>query len=138
MKPLIIGQAPGYAGAGEPLSGRAGRRLSALCGLTLDEYLLRFDRMNVFEVFPGKAGKGDRFPRQLGRMRAERLLPTCSGRRVVLLGAAVADAFQFHGGPLQWAQSLTPVYATWAWCPHPSGINMWWNVQANVEAARLF
>ena len=96
---MIIGQAPGRQGTGEPLSGKAGRRLAALCGLDLDAYLARFQRVNLLPVFPGKAGKGDRFPLPPAREAARALLPTLEGRRVVLLGGRVAAAFGLHRAP---------------------------------------
>ena len=60
-RPLLIGQAPGpNTDPGVPLSGASGRRLAALCGLGLDEFLALFDRANLLPEFPGKLGKGEK------------------------------------------------------------------------------
>ena len=133
---MLIGQDPGRQGTGEPLSGKAGRRLAALCGLDLDAYLARFQRVNLLPVFPGKAGKGDRFPLPPAREAARALLPTLEGRRVVLLGGRVAAAFGLHRAPLLvWM----PIQGTWvAVAPHPSGVSRWWNDPRNVRRAQRF
>lgn len=140
MKPLVIGQAPSRGRDGEPpLSGRSGARLANLAGISLEEFLGQTDRVNLIERWPGRSGKkGDRFPAAEARARFHVILPMCSGHRVVLLGSHVAEAFRFYGRPFCWARSLTPVYADWAFCPHPSGVNLWWNDPDNVRAASEF
>jgi uracil-DNA glycosylase len=133
---IIIGQAPGPRGDGEPLSGQAGRRLSALCGLTVDAYLAQFERVNLLTHFPGKAGKGDAFPLPAARKAAAALLPALEGRRVVLLGGKVAAAFGLQQAPLLVWRPLGGAMVAVA--PHPSGINRWWNDPRNVRRARRF
>ena len=133
---MIIGQAPGQKGNGEPLAGKAGRRLAALCGLSLDAYLARFRRVNLLPTFPGKAGKGDAFPLPAAREAARALLPALEGRRVVLLGGRVAAAFGLHRAPLLVWQ---PFHGAWvAVAPHPSGLNRFWNDPRNVRRAQQF
>lgn len=144
MKPLLIGQAPGPAtDPGRPLSGRCGARLADLCGLELESFLNRFERVNLIETFPGKAGKGDAFPIEQARLGAVRLMT--SGRlfcrRTVFLGGNVWRAFGWPGEiakvPLfKWAGGMQPMMMAFA--PHPSGVSRWWNDPANEERARRF
>jgi uracil-DNA glycosylase len=141
VRPLIIGQAPSRNREAEPpLSGRSGSRLAKLAGVSLGEFLALTDRVNLVEWFPGSAGrKGDRFPVKEAEERSHAILPMCSGHRVILLGANVSRTFRFGTPPpFKWALSKTPVYAEWTLCPHPSGVNLWWNDPANVESARRF
>lgn len=105
----------------------------------MDEFLRRFDRRNLLPTYPGAGAGGDLFPAEEARTRAMQLLPSCSGRRVILLGSNVANAFRFGiSAPFLWVTSLTYVYATWTYSPHPSGRNRWWNDLRNVDAARRF
>lgn len=139
MKPLLIGQAPAQHATGNgPLSGRCGEALAALCELDLVQFLADFDRVNLLGRFPGKSGKGDRFPIEVARRRAIDLLMsgTLFDRRVVLLGGNVAKAFGVdYPRPFEWQSRRALVYAV---APHPSGINLWWNDPANRAAARVF
>ena len=76
VRPLLIGQAPGpRSDPAEPLAGRCGARLAGLCGIGQDEFLRRFERVNLIDRFPGKASKGDRFPLDEARWRAAMLRP---------------------------------------------------------------
>jgi uracil-DNA glycosylase len=159
---LIIGEAPSPSGpAGEPLSGKCGGRLAALCGLSLPEFLETFERTNLFAEPAGRAGKGSAFPPlREARARAETLRAGFPGRRVVFLGKRVARAFgirpcrtpvrmpactmpfrwvgNLHGWPPQEWTGKAWVPAGLAWCPHPSGVNRFWNEPENVERARRF
>lgn len=143
MKPLLIGQAPGpKSDPDEPLSGRCGARLADLCGLEPDVFLARFRRVNLIQTFPGKAAKGDLFPLDLARAGAVSLLMTgvFGSTKVVLLGDNVAKAFGFKPGSYPLLRFL-PCGATAhgiAFCPHPSGVNRWFNDPKNVRAARRF
>jgi uracil-DNA glycosylase len=104
LRPLLIGQAPGpNTDPSEPLSGASGKRLAALCGLDLEEFLARFERANLLPEFPGKIGKGDRFPVALARPLARSLAGRCLDRRVVLLGNGVASAFGWRAPWLRWS-----------------------------------
>lgn len=100
---VIIGQAPSrLSDPSEPLSGNSGRRLASLAGLSLPEFLDRFERRNLLDAWPGKAGKGDAFVRAgEARALAESLRAGLATRRVVLLGTAVARAFGLPGGSLR-------------------------------------
>lgn len=136
MKTILLGQAPGREGDGEPLSGRSGRRLASLCGLTMEQYLATFERMNLVDEHPGSAGKGDEFftTREV-RELAERLRDRLTGRRVVVLGFVNAAGF----GLTQPAFVFAPHWeGEFAFSPHPSGVNLWWNDSMNVLRARRF
>ena len=86
MRVLLIGQAPSrMSDPAEPLSGPCGGRLADLCGLSLPDFLARFDRVNLIDRFPGKAAKGDLFPVDRARRKVIDLLlfeeaerPRCS------------------------------------------------------------
>jgi uracil-DNA glycosylase len=136
MRTLIIGQAPGRSGDGEPLSGRIGKRLASLCGMTLEEYLAYFDRTNLLDYWPGAAARGDLFMSlRDSKLRAQAMRPKVEGRVVVLLGFNVSAAFEVKHRPLFFEPHWGGIFGV---CPHPSGINMWWNQRQNVEHARLF
>ena len=64
---LLVGQAPSkQAGPalGASIPGSASSRLLALMGITRDEYMERFARVNLLDYWPGAlaTGKGDKFP----------------------------------------------------------------------------
>jgi uracil-DNA glycosylase len=135
----VVGQAPGpNTDHREPLSGASGRRLAALCGVTLAEFLALFDRANLLDRWPGPKAKGDRFDASEARMAACQFTPRLRRRRTVLLGRAVARAFHLHGRPMfEWLDEVGDG-ALVALAPHPSGISRWWNEPANARRARRF
>jgi len=135
--PLLIGQAPsGSSDSDEPLSGRSGRRLAELCDLEFDAYLRLFERRNLLQDLPGKAGKGDQsVTLREGRVLARACLGLCVGRRVVLLGFSTARMFDLVGPALAFSPHWRGEFA---FCPHPSGVNSWWNVAENQARARRF
>lgn len=146
-RPIIVGQAPGpNTDPLEPLSGRSGARLAALCGIGLLDFLDGFDRVNLLPRFPGRAGgKGDAFPMAEAREAADRIRREtfCGGRSVVMLGRNVAAAFAGtaiapHFTPLAWLGVPRVHGFRAAMCPHPSGVCRWWNHPANEDAARMF
>jgi uracil-DNA glycosylase len=135
-RPVIVGQAPGARAIRSPLSGLSGRRLATFAGLDLADFLVAFERVNLIEAFPGKAGKGDAFPIAVARAAWAELRPRLAGRDVILLGRGVARAASHKAPPFAWL-----VYADKtriALCPHPSGVNRWWNVAPHGRAARRF
>lgn len=138
MTPLIVGQAPSrLSDPSEPLSGRSGRRLASLCALSLDEFLAAYQRVNLIDRFPGKAGKGDLFPVAEARTAAKAILARRRPRRLVLLGGEVWRAFGLARppAPFLWLQAGRHEVSL---CPHPSGISLWWNDPRNVGQARSF
>lgn len=132
----VIGQAPAMTGGNRsPLAGPASHRLSACAGVSRDVWLRRTERVNLFGVWPGRQGKGDAFPMAEARLAADELLPRLEGRPVVLLGGNVAGAFRFKHNLFEWHWHR----GFWgARCPHPSGVNRWWNDAQHEAAARLF
>ena len=97
-KVLLIGQAPSRSGDPlTPLEGRNGRRFASLAGISFDEYLERTERMNLFDEWPGKNGKGDAWDPVEARRRAEDLRFGLIGWRVLFVGRNVAAAFGLDG-----------------------------------------
>jgi hypothetical protein len=118
--------------------------LAELCGVTILDYYRCFARANLLATWPGKdkGGKGDAWPRELARARAEELLPHLGRfKRVVLLGRRVAAAMGCDGAPW-FAWSGFGLFdggaAVVAVAPHPSRTSRWWNDAGNVAQARTF
>lgn len=138
MRPLVVGQAPSasVSGAARALTGRSGRRLASLMGMEFDEYLVRVDRINLLDDFPGGSGeKGDRFP--IGAVRKAAARIKLGGRPfALLLGRGVADAFGIADAAFLTRLVLGSTVV--GVVPHPSGVNLWWNDRDNEKAARDF
>lgn len=130
---LLVGQAPARGADDLPaFSGRSGDRLRRLLGgLPEEDFKARFDAFNVLPRWPGKAGKGDRFPLDVAKAIASR----CRLRagRVLLFGGAAA-AFGV-GSRFRWVSTDAGLVAG---LPHPSGVNRWWNEEANRAEAGAF
>lgn len=142
-RPLVVGQAPAQ-GADDALafSGKSGTRLRRMLGC-VDEAQFRreFDSFNILPRWPGKAGKGDRFPMGPATALARRV--RFRTQHVLVLGQA-AKVFGLHV-PFAWdsVQGSQPdgqdVEYTACAVPHPSGVNRWWNDPTNAQlAARFF
>lgn len=108
------------------------------------EYEEAFDRANLLNIWPGKAGKGDKFDAVKAGKAAWRMVPKLHKRRVVLLGKNVAKAFNCEDMPLMvwehrggWKGKLQYECEV-AVLPHPSGVNRWWNNPKNYARARAF
>lgn len=93
-----------------------------------------FDAVNVHARWPGRQGKGSRFPRP-GRRRLARVAAMCTGRVVLLAGKRVAGAMGARAGYLEWFDMGG---ARAAVLPHPSGVNRWWNSAENRARATEF
>lgn len=134
---VIIGQAPSRrSDPSEPLSGTSGRRLARLCDMTLDGFLTTFERRNLIESYRGPALKGDRFVGlREARQAALALRPGLAGRKTVVVGFAVAKAFRLTVPPFAFVAHWETEFA---FIPHPSSINLWWNEPANEARARVF
>ena len=139
MRPLIVAQAPSSrSDPSEPLAGASGRRLAALCGLELDDFLARFERVNLLPRYPGRAAKGDRWDHVRARLVACSMTPRLRRRRTVLLGWNVAHAFHMLDREwFEWADEIGDG-ALVAVAPHPSGISHFWNDHRNVRRACWF
>lgn len=164
---LLIGQAPGADGDTRPLTGTMGLDLAVLaglhdrsldaraarCGLDRDERIgLWFDRANVLDFYPGRGnGKGHAFPLGHAAAAASLMVPLMEEYdRVLYCGKAVYDAFRRARGreiernldKLVWYMDLhtsgSGAGQLFAWMPHTSKVNPWWNDAANVHAASAF
>lgn len=127
---LIIGENPGLAG--DPtaaLEGSVGKRIASYAGLKWGDYLAMTERRNIFPAYVSP------WPRDEAKRRAEQAFPYLLGRRTILLGQRVADAFDFHWPLLNWVEIGG---VTVAIVPHPSGLNRWWNEAENRSQARRF
>lgn len=136
MKILIIGEAPGPAGAGPPLDGAIGARIAEYAGVTVDEYRAMTYRANLLAAWPG-----DAWPAAVAQASAEAMLHLMMEQRTILLGQRVAVAFGLRLAPLMTWRPLVddhPAYGEVAILPHPSGLNRWWNDPENRAAARRF
>lgn len=99
----------------------------------VERLALGFDVVNLLPSYPGRAsGKGDRFPLAEARAAAAKLEEHAPHDRVVLLGRAVCKAFGLRLAPLE---DRVERGRRWLHVPHPSGVNLWWNEEANAEAA---
>lgn len=149
VKPLVVGQAPSaQSDPNNPLAGACGRRLAWLCGLEMDEWLDAYQRVNLVRHFPGKLAKGDAWPaaaRREAAFAAGMVHFALEGqtRPVVLLGGNVFDAFKVAWGWRPgWGKPTIGPYNVegrqYRVCPHPSGVNRWWNDPFSVGQARSF
>lgn len=95
-------------------------------GFTRGQYLRSFDRINLLNEFPGSdpTGRGDRFPPLRARRAADRLRFQLVGRRVVLVGRRVSEAFGYAEMPFfEWfADGFECVVI-----PHTSGVSRSYN-----------
>lgn len=139
---LLVGQAPSEtSNPNEPLTGQIGRRLARWAGLSYEDYLSSFDRVNLLYEYPGRQGRGDSFPLKPARKTARELLEHLPSR-VILLGSGVANAFQL--------QHLTPLVPETVYImkrgggqriefillPHPSARAIWWMRKENMRKAK--
>lgn len=145
MKPLLVGEAnpyggdPSFALYPDP-PGCAGHRLChKIMGLDQDEYLERFERVNLCPTA---------WSMRTARQRAGDLARASSDRTLVLFGAKVAAAFDLQFEPFEKfgavrpragadrplsAQDWVPHFVV---LPHPSGLSRAWHVPGAYERAR--
>ena len=136
---LIVGQAPNQHGdPRRPLEGKLGEQLCHLFGCSWDEYCRHTQRFNVLPGWPGKQGKGDKFPRHLAQQNASRMRWSFAGCSVLFVGVATAALFGVKGPTLRWKPCKEPLIYLAAVLPHPSGINRWWNNPTHRRAATRF
>lgn len=127
MKPLLIGEAPSKNEPWpRPLEGRVGQRLARFAGISFEEYLERFDRVNLLDVRQDTKEKGFEFDRYTATINANNIMASLSNERVVvLLGKRVADAVGAVG-PYFWLHRLERGITLYV-VPHPSGVNRLFN-----------
>lgn len=144
-RPLMIGQSPGPSTHPDlplfprPLSS-AGGKLWGMTGLTLEQYMRAFDRVNLLYTHQGQfpTTPEDRFPAGKARAAAEAMRPFLHQREVLIVGRDVAVAFGHEEEPwLKWRQ-CGPWGYRYALLPHPSGRNHWYNEPGNRSAACKF
>lgn len=138
-KPLIIGEAPSKNETTEhPIEGRVGKRLATCCGMTLQDFLKHFDRVNLLHVRQDTKEKGFEFDAKAGKAAADELRKSFQPDQVVLfLGGRVSEAFGVHGPYFE--QRVVNGINTRAFIvPHPSGVNRWWNDPANLAQMNTF
>lgn len=146
MRILFVGQSPSRTSDGQsPFTGKCGKFLAELMGLTQEEMLCTHDFLNVLDRWPGPSIKGDRFPIPEARIAAKKKLEQMRGRAVVLLGHNVARAFdckkfryfEFYEirNPEHWSEVVVPLMTV---VPHPSQVNRHWNVEENRLIAAKF
>jgi uracil-DNA glycosylase len=113
------------------LTGASGERLAELAGVDRLLFYAHTDRTNVVELAEDWRDK------TLVSAGVARITSRMDGRRVVLLGARVADAMGASHLPLfEWRPVLM---GTWmARAPHPSGRNRLLNDSATVAAFSRF
>lgn len=137
MKPLLVGEAnpygsdPHYALYPDP-PGCAGDRLCRkVMGLEPDDYLERFDRVNLCP---------SRWSTRGARERAAALLEEYPQVPLVLLGAKVTRAFRWLFTPFEsWVASEVAIIGrgrTFVCLPHPSGLSRAWNAPGAYDRAR--
>lgn len=138
---LIVGQAPGpNTDPAEPLwpepASSAGGRLASFAGLSPEEYLRKFERINLLNEFPGRRWKNaDTWAVEPGRVAASAIRPLLRGRRVILLGRNVSEAFGLDAPFHVWV-GVDGFNA--AVVPHPSGRSHWYRDSRNSSVSRQF
>lgn len=136
---VVVGQAPPEGADDLPaFSDRSGTRLRKLLKCKdEDEFRERWDAFNVLPKWPGKAGKGDKFPLKAAKAVARRVV--LRSRVALLFGGAggafgVDVWFQWRSLPGRDIDDEVMGVAL----PHPSGVNRWWNVVENRLKAEKF
>jgi len=130
----LVGQAPSRRGdPRKPLAGPNGRKIARLAGISYDE-LLACRRRHLNTHYRGKGGKDGAFDRAKGNVNAADVLLDWRVERIVLLGKNVARCFGFRDLPF--LAEIRVYGRRFLLCPHPSGINRWWNERQNERRAR--
>lgn len=133
---VLVGESPAPPD-GVPegaLTGKCGRRLASLCGLSDQDYQDIYARTNLFD-HPGA------YSREGAILVTRHLTEALVGRHVVLLGARVVAAFGQRPHLFQWRSYFygpRDARITVAHAPHPSGRSRFWNDPDSVEEARRF
>lgn len=137
-KIVFVGYCPSHRGSPEkPLDGPGtGHRLAALCGMSHEGYLRKFERVNLHYDTPLKR---DSATKKRGELSAAHIRHRYRGRRIILLGHEVLEAFGLD-------QCLS--IAVWSvvmrdetrvsFIPHPSGLNRWYNDKKNIRRVEKF
>lgn len=105
---------------------RLWKMLEERCGATEKQYADGFERINLINSLNWRKAEA--------RPAAERLLPQLEGRTVVVLGAAVRDAFRL---PPVLVKPVVDRGVTFRQLPHPSGRCRWYNDPKHRKIAGL-
>lgn len=138
MRPLLVGEAnpyggdPYYALYPDPPNCAGDRLCRKVMGLDPDDYLERFDRVNLCPR---------RWSAREARERADAMRIERKGGTLVLLGARVTRAFGMffapflveRRGPVWPADGASTAYVV---LPHPSGLSRAWNAPGAYDRAR--
>lgn len=139
MRIVFVGQQPNtYEDEGQPLiikPNSSGERLAKWMGVSPSEFTNNFARVNL-----NPWHDGDEFSPNYHIAAAKNLYELLYGRRVVLLGPAVAEAFgvsrrdyvyfRFYDHP--------EAHFIYAVMPHPSGLNRLYNDPQIMAQAKNF
>ena len=129
MRPLLVGEANLFPWP--PSS--AGGRLMEMLGMEKEEYMISFDRVNLFEGVPARWSTPE------ARVRANAIQYNYGNEVVFLLGARVARAFGIDRDPwsiVQRADSMDGSLVTFVLLPHPSGRCRAWNDKRSIARLR--
>lgn len=134
---MFVGPAPGRSG--ETINGALGdgpcaKRMQSLLECDRRRWL-SFRRTNLCHTWPGTlpGGKGDAFDMRNARRAAHMILVmNPKVRKLVLLGANVAGAFDLHFHPLCTVSEHGRLFFL---MPHPSGVNHFWNDLSRFDQA---
>lgn len=139
-KTLVVGECPSKtndgsaAGKQGPLDGPSGARLARLMGVSLQEFLDCFDRVNLFaEHVPY-----DEWDAPRAETAAWQIMSYSRCEEIILLGRRVQRAFYRGNSDEQFFVPFTLSSRHMTVVPHPSGRNRFWNTPGNVDQARTF
>lgn len=105
---------------------RLWKMLSERCGASQEDYYDGFERRNLINSLDWR--------RSEARPAAEKLVGKLEGRTVILLGAAVRDAFRL---PPVLVKPVVDRGVTFRQLPHPSGRCRWYNDPKHRKLAGL-
>jgi uracil-DNA glycosylase len=122
----------------KPLEGKVGEVLATHLRVSTERLRNKCVLINLLDAFPGKNGKGDAFPMAAARKSAARVMAKLErGDFALLLGWNVAQAFGLRrDGRKYFDRFAFGDGASAVVMPHPSGVNMWWNVEVNRKKAK--
>lgn len=131
-KIVLVGQAPMEDPSGL-ISGRSVEKLALLCGIAAASLGDHFEVRSCVENF-----NDGKFDMRAAKKRVnEVLVPGLANRMVLLLGKKVARAFGYTD-PVPFLIADDKRGFKFAYLPHPSPINLYWNKPENVEQAKAF
>lgn len=140
MRVIFVGQQPSrYEDEGVVLPvrpGSSGDRIIKMMGVTEQAFRENFDCINVSARYDPDGFSPAYHTRDVWNMRS-----LFRGRKVVLLGPAVAEAFEIERGKYEWCQWIDHPkwedhHGLFMVIPHPSGANRLYNDHFIFEMVR--